>query len=71
MRYLALACDYDNTLAEDGAVPKPVVEALWRVRESGRRVILVTGREIGEICSIFPHVEIFHRVVAENGAMLY
>lgn len=71
MRYLALASDYDGTLAQDGAVPDEVVDGLMRLRETGRRLILVTGRELEQLCSSFPQVELFDRVVAENGALLY
>jgi len=44
MRYLALACDYDGTLACDGRVSDVALTALQRFRASGRKVILVTGR---------------------------
>jgi HAD superfamily hydrolase (TIGR01484 family) len=71
MRYLALACDYDGTLASDGRVDEPTVAALERVRASGRRLILVTGRELDELRDVFPRLELFDRVVAENGALLY
>src|SRR5438105_12265709 len=71
MRYLALATDYDGTLAKDGQVDEPTLAALERLRDSGRRLILVTGRELGELLEIFPQVDLFERVVAENGALLY
>ena len=71
MRYLALACDYDGTLACDGRVSEETVAALQRVRESGRKLILVTGRELDDLQPIFPHLDLFDRVVAENGALLY
>jgi len=38
------ASDYDRTLAEDGRSAEATVHALGRVRESGRKVVLVTGR---------------------------
>ena len=44
MRYLALACDYDGTLATDGRVDGDTVEALEKVLASGRKLILVTCR---------------------------
>jgi hydroxymethylpyrimidine pyrophosphatase-like HAD family hydrolase len=34
-------------------------------------LLLVTGRELPDLESVFPKLEIFHRVVAENGALLY
>jgi HAD superfamily hydrolase (TIGR01484 family) len=71
MRYRALATDYDGTLAHHGRVDGPTVEALGRLRASGRRLILVTGRELDELLGVFPHVELFDQVVAENGGLLY
>src|SRR5262249_11952320 len=71
MRYLVLATDYDGTLAKDGQVDEPTVAALERLRDSGRRLILVTGRELDELLGIFPQVDLFERVVAENGGLLY
>lgn len=71
MRYLALAVDYDGTLAKDGKVAKRTVDALEQVVASGRRLILVTGRELPQLLEIFPGIGLFDRVVAENGALLY
>lgn len=70
MRYLALACDYDGTLATDGKVGEDVVAALERVRETGRRLVLVTGRELPDLAGAFPRLDLFERVVAENGGLL-
>ncbi|MGE5333648.1 MAG: HAD-IIB family hydrolase, partial [Nitrososphaerota archaeon] len=71
MRYLALATDYDGTLATDGVVSAEAVAALERVVASGRKLILVTGRQIEDLAQVFPRLDLFHRVVAENGALLY
>ncbi len=71
MRYLALACDYDGTIATQGTVDRETLAALERVVASGRKLILVTGRELPDLERIFPHLELFDRVVAENGALLY
>jgi HAD superfamily hydrolase (TIGR01484 family) len=71
MRYLALATDYDGTLAADGRVRPQTIDAVERLRASGRRAILVTGRELDDLKSVFPRLDIFDRVVAENGALLY
>ena len=71
MRYLALACDYDGTLALNGLVDEPTLAALERLLASGRKLILVTGRELPDLQTIFPHLNLFERVVAENGALLY
>jgi HAD superfamily hydrolase (TIGR01484 family) len=70
-RYRVLAVDYDGTLATDGRVSDDVVAALDRVQASGRKVLLVTGRTLPDLRSVFSHVEAFDLVVAENGAVLF
>ncbi|MCC6978882.1 MAG: HAD hydrolase family protein [Candidatus Melainabacteria bacterium] len=71
MRYLALATDYDGTIAADGQVSESTVEALKLAKQSGRKIILVTGREMPSLMNCFPQWEIFDAIVAENGALLY
>jgi len=71
MRYLALVTDYDNTLARDGHVADAVRDALGRLRESGRRIILVTGRRLDDLFAVCHCIGSFDYVVAENGAVVY
>jgi hydroxymethylpyrimidine pyrophosphatase-like HAD family hydrolase len=71
MRYLCLAADYDGTLATHGKVEQEVIDALHRLKASTRQLILVTGRVLDELKVVFPEYEIFDRIVAENGALLY
>jgi HAD superfamily hydrolase (TIGR01484 family) len=71
MRYQVLACDYDGTLAHHGRVAASTVEALHRLLESGRRLVMVTGRELPDLVQQGPPIELFEWVVAENGALLY
>jgi hydroxymethylpyrimidine pyrophosphatase-like HAD family hydrolase len=71
MRYMALACAYDGTLARDGHVDAETVAALEQVRASGRQLLLVTGREVDDLLQVCPHTHLFDRIVAENGAVLY
>jgi predicted mannosyl-3-phosphoglycerate phosphatase (HAD superfamily) len=71
MRYTAVALDFDGTIAHDSAVPEHVIDGLKRLKKTGRKVLLVTGRELPELLDIFKPIEIFDRVVAENGALLY
>lgn len=71
MRYLALACDYDGTLASEGQVSSDTLAALERLLATGRKLILVTGRELDDLFSVFPRYDIFEWMVAENGALLY
>lgn len=71
MRYFCLTCDYDGTIARDGVCAPSTIRALKRVAESGRKLVLATGRTMRELSEIFPEVSMFDRVVAENGAILY
>jgi hydroxymethylpyrimidine pyrophosphatase-like HAD family hydrolase len=71
MRFVALATDYDGTLAKDGVVDSETVVALERLRRSGRRLIVVSGRQLEDLRDAFPRLDLFDRVVAENGAVLY
>ena len=69
MRYHALACDYDGTIAERGVVAPATRAALERLRASGRRVVLVTGRKLDDLERVCPDWSIFDAIVAENGAV--
>ena len=71
MRYLALAADYDGTIATDGRASTEALAAIGRLRASGRRAILVTGRRLDDLLAVLPQVELFDYVVAENGAVVY
>jgi hydroxymethylpyrimidine pyrophosphatase-like HAD family hydrolase len=71
MRYLGLAVDFDGTLATDGRVDDATVAALLRLRASGRRLVMETGRELPDLHATFARVDLFDRVVAENGGLLY
>ena len=71
MRFFVLACDYDGTIAHHGRVSTETVDALKRLIDTGRRLVLVTGRELDELLEVFPELELFEWVVAENGALLY
>jgi len=71
MRFRALATDYDGTLAYEGKVEPAALFALARVRASGRKVLLVTGRELSDLKTVFSPLTSFDLVVAENGALLY
>ena len=71
MYFLAVATDYDGTIAHHGSVKAETVAALKRCKESGRRLILLTGRELPDLKSVFSDIKLFDRVVAENGALIY
>lgn len=71
MKYLGFATDYDGTLAHYGQVSQEALDALVQLQASGRKLILVTGRELDDLLLVFPNADIFDRIVAENGALLY
>ena len=71
MQYLALATDYDGTVAHDGITDADTLAALRRARDSGLKLILVTGRELESLFATFDHLDLFDRAVLENGALLY
>ena len=49
----------------------PPSDALRRLKESGRKLILVSGRQLPELQQVFPAHEIFDVIVAENGALMW
>lgn len=71
MKFHVLAVDYDGTLADNGFVGATTVDALVRLRQSGRRVVLVTGRLLKPLVDVFPEIGLCDLVVAENGALIY
>lgn len=71
MRFSALATDFDETLAVHGEVALPTVEALERLKAGGRRLLLVSGRELDDLRAVFPALQLCDSVVAENGPLLF
>jgi haloacid dehalogenase-like hydrolase len=71
MRYVCLTCDYDGTIARNGRVSSSTLQALEKVRASGRKLILATGRELPDLLAVVPEASLFDRIVVENGGVLY
>jgi phosphoglycolate phosphatase (TIGR01487 family) len=71
MRFRAIASDYDGTLARNGRVGRNTLAGLKRARRSGRKLILVTGRELPSLRAVFSSLHLFDWIVAENGALLH
>ena len=71
MRYLALATDYDETIAEHGTIRPSTIAALKALRGSGRKLLLVTGRELAELKAVCSRLDLFDLAVCENGAVLF
>ena len=65
-----LLVDIDDTLSTRGKLTAPAFSALWRLREAGFGVIVVTGRPAGwcdHIARFWP----VEAVVGENGAFYF
>jgi hydroxymethylpyrimidine pyrophosphatase-like HAD family hydrolase len=71
MKFLCLATDYDGTLAQHGDVENSTVAALRELRETGRKMVMVTGRELPDLQKVCHFTGLFDRIVAENGALLH
>lgn len=71
MRYLAIATDYDGVIARDGRASEVALSAIKRLRTSGRRAILITGRRLDNLRESCSNLSVFDYVVAENGATVY
>lgn len=70
MHILALAVDYDGTIAKNGSVDDNTIDALLRLKHSGRKLLLVTGRQLVDLQHACRHLELFDYIIAENGAVL-
>src|SRR6185437_15971815 len=70
-KYSALATDYDGTIAQHGDVTETTHAALECWKEAGRKLILVTGRELPDLQKVCPFTKLFDCIVAENGALLF
>lgn len=71
MRYVVLAAGFDGTLAREGRCDERCIDALRAISATGRKLILVTGRELRRLLETFPEARLFDYIVAENGAVLH
>lgn len=71
MRYVVLAAGFDGTLARDGRCDERCIDVLRQLSATGRKLILVTGRELRRLLEVFPEARLFDYIVAENGAVLH
>jgi HAD superfamily hydrolase (TIGR01484 family) len=71
VRYLALVTDFDGVVARQGRPGNAALAAIERLRMSGRRAILNTGRRLSDVRESCPNLLMFDYIVAENGAVAY
>ncbi len=68
---VAIASDYDGTIADDGVTAASTKAALARWKAADRKLLLVTGRPINELKDVFDRLDLFDIIVGENGGLLY
>jgi hypothetical protein len=71
VRYVVLAAGFDGTLARDGRCDERSIEALRALAASGRKLILVTSRQLRDLLDVFPEARLFDYLVVENGAVVH
>lgn len=71
MHFHALATDFDGTITSSSGVAPSTLESLTDLKRSGRKLILLTGRILADLMRVFPQLDVFDLVVAENGALLF
>ena len=71
MRFLALALDYDGTIATDDVVGIDVRQAIATLRAQNILVLIVTGRILSELEKVAGDLHFVDAIVAENGAVIY
>lgn len=71
MRYVVLATGFDGTLARHGRCDPRSVAMLRALAASGRKLVLVTSRELRDVLDIFPQANLFDYLIAENGAVVH
>jgi len=65
-----IASDIDDTITTDGVITAETMQRMQSLAQSGRHVILVTGRSAGWGAGLAQYLPGVRAVVAENGAVL-
>ncbi len=71
MHFQVLATDYDGTIAHDSRVDEATLQSLRLLKKSGRKLVLVSGRQLESLQGDFAHLDLFDLAVLENGALLF
>lgn len=70
MKFLALALDFDGTIAQNDMLECSARSAIARMRARGITVILVTGRRLDQLSEITGSLHFVDAAVAQNGAVI-
>jgi hydroxymethylpyrimidine pyrophosphatase-like HAD family hydrolase len=71
VRYVVLAAGFDGTLARNGRCDERSIAVLRALAGSGRKLVLVTSRELRDLLEVFPEARLFDYLVVENGAVVH
>jgi hydroxymethylpyrimidine pyrophosphatase-like HAD family hydrolase len=70
MKFLAIALDYDGTIASHDILDAKVREAIAEIRAKNIVVLIVTGRVMDDLRRVAGDLHFVDGVVAENGAVV-
>jgi HAD superfamily hydrolase (TIGR01484 family) len=70
MKFLAIALDYDGTIARDDSLDDRVREAIAELRAQNIVVMIVTGKTLADLRQAAGDLHFVDAVVAENGAVV-
>ncbi len=70
MKFLAIAVDYDGTIAKNDVLDSKVREAITALRAQNIVVLIVTGRIMEDLRRVAGDLHFVDGVVAENGAVV-
>lgn len=70
MKFHVAALDYDGTIATHDVLNRTVRQVIGELRQSGRYVVIATGRILSDLERIAGDLRFVDAVVAENGAVI-
>jgi hydroxymethylpyrimidine pyrophosphatase-like HAD family hydrolase len=70
MKFLAIALDFDGTIARNDALDSQVRKAIAELRAQNIIVLIVTGRILADLRRVAGDLHFVDAVVAENGAVI-
>lgn len=65
-----LFTDIDDTITTEGMMPASTLKDIWKLYQSGLKIVLVTGRPAGW-CDYFARMWPVAGIIGENGAFYY
>lgn len=67
---MVIALDIDGTLYDGVEVAPEAVDAIRQAKADGHRLIIVSGRRWEQVRSVVPEVDLFERVIGEEGGVM-